>query len=209
MDNTFESCEKAFLMRRKLLEQAGWKIKDGKGIWIPTQKGEFLGLVHDLRELKYFSPDTKLKAIVDIGRWLLTQRRVQVRKVASFYGKVAACSLALGPCATMLSRTGHKFIGEESEISWSDYAHVSEDLKNEIKTIINMLPKLNGFPIHQKLGLTPSRVIATDASATELAGLEVRCVTHSSTVSTCSASCADSLIVHRKFSLFELAQSST
>lgn len=204
-----DDCARFFKLAMGMLTQAGWRIKSGKGIWNPTQKGEFLGLVHDLTTLKYYIPDRKLEDIKSFGSWILLQRKVQVRKIASFYGKLSSCSLALGPCAGLLSREGHRFIAEESEISWNFYARIPKDMKKEIQTILDLLPKLNGFPIHQTQSLTPSRMIATDASATGLAGLEVRCGSLVSSASACSASCADSLMVHRKFSDFELAQSST
>jgi hypothetical protein len=156
-----------------------------------------------------YIPEKKLEAILSMGKWLILERKTKVRTLASFYGKVAACQLALGPCVQILAREGQAAIGAGSEISWNYHIILEDKVKDEIRTLIDLIPKLNGFPIHQKTSLTPSRVIATDASASGLAGLEVRCGSNSSAVSTCSAACADSLMVHRRFSEFELKQSST
>jgi hypothetical protein len=202
-------CDRFFNLAMDCLKNAGWKIKDQKGIWIPTQKGEFLGLVHDTVKMLYYVPERKMDAIISMGEWLLTEKKAKVRTIAKFYGKVAACQLALGPCVSLLAREGQKAIGEGSEISWNYFIILSDELKSEIKSMIELMPSLNGFPIHQKTTLSPSRVLASDASNSGVAGLEVRCGSESSSVSSCNAACADSLIVHRRFSAFELVQSST
>jgi hypothetical protein len=163
---SFEECERYFQLAMKFLANAGWLVKAGKGIWIPTQRGEFLGLVHDLVKMFYFVPEKKMESILDTGTWMLSQKKVKVRTIASFYGKVAACNLALGPTVSLLSREGHIAIGEGSDVSWNYYLRLSDKLKAEIKALIGLLPGLNGFPIHQRQALTPSRVLATDASAT-------------------------------------------
>jgi hypothetical protein len=206
---SFEECEKFFQLAMSFLAKAGWLVKAGKGIWVPTQKGEFLGLVHDLIKMYYYVPEKKLENILEAGRWLLTQKKVKVRSLASFYGKIAACQLALGPTVSLLSRVGHQEIGEGSDISLNFFLRLTDEIKVEIKTMIDLIPQLNGFPIHQRQALAPSRVLSTDASASRLAGLEVKCNGMESNTTACSASCADSLVIHRRFDAFELQQSST
>jgi hypothetical protein len=156
-----------------------------------------------------YVPERKMASILDTGRWLLSQKKAQVRSLASFYGKVASCNLALGPCASLLSREGHSVISVGSDISWNFYIALSDEIKEEVRTLIALLPELNGFPIHQTVSLTPSMAIATDASATGLAGMEVKCGGRSSHVDTCKESCSSALILHRRFDEFELKQSST
>jgi hypothetical protein len=150
-----------------------------------------------------------MEVILEARRWLLFQKKAKVRLIASFYGKVAACQLALGPTVSLLSRVGHQEIGEGSDISWNFYLRLSDEIKAEIRSLIDLKPKINGFPIHQRQALAPSRVLSTDTSATGLAGLEVKCNGMESSANECSASCADSLVIHRRFDAFELKQSST
>ena len=155
----------------------------------------------------YYIPDDKLSSLLDTARWILSQYKVKVRTLASFYGKLSSCSIALGPVASLLSRSGHILIAQGSEVSWNHRVEVSDEVKVELNILLSELPSLNGFPIKQSSSLSPSRVFASDASSSGFAALEVTCGSLSS--SSCSEACVSSLVSQRLFSPFEMAQSST
>jgi hypothetical protein len=157
------------------LQLAGWLIKDGKGMRTATQDGVFLGLRHDLVNLYYYIPERKLADIVQFGSWLTTQRRVPVRQIASFYGKVSACRLALGPVTSLICRTGQRTIAEYSENSRESWATLSSEFVVEIRFLIEYLGSLNGFPMKMSSSITPNRVMASDASDFALASAEIAC----------------------------------
>jgi hypothetical protein len=165
----------------------------------------FLGLEYDLIDLNYFIPEKKMKDLLDTIDWMLTQRRIKLKKVASFYGKLSAVGPALGPSASLLSRAGNALIAEVSEISWNRHTPLPEEVRFELATIKELLPSLNGFPIHQQPSLKPSFKFASDASATGVAALEVVCGDKISD----SKSCMGELVFQRRFSDFEMQQSST
>jgi hypothetical protein len=107
---TASDCEKFFALAMNCLTQAGWKIKDQKGIWIPTQREEFLELIHDTIKMHYYVPERKMTGMIEMGQWLLKEKKTKVRTLAKFYGKIAACILAFGPCVSLLAREGQKTI---------------------------------------------------------------------------------------------------
>jgi hypothetical protein len=202
---SMEECARHFATCTQYLKKAGFLIKKGKGIDTPTQRGTFLGLEHDLIDLNYFIPEKKLKDLLDTCAWMQKQRKLKLKTVASFYGKLSACGPALGPSASLLSRAGNALIAVESEISWNRHVKLSDEVYLELKTMHELLPTLNGFPIHQKPSLKPSFKFASDASATGVAALEVVCGDEVTDVKTCMGE----LVLQRRFSKYEMQQSST
>jgi hypothetical protein len=140
-----------------------------------TQDGVFLGLRLDLVNLYYHIPAGKLSEIIQFGSWLSKQRRVPVRQIASFYGKVSACRLALGPVTSLVCRVGQKLIAMNTENSWEGYATLSAEVVTEIDFLVGNLESLNGFPMKMTSSITPNRVMASDASEFALASAEVNC----------------------------------
>jgi hypothetical protein len=189
---------------------AGWIIKPSKGIDEPTQYGIFLGLDHCLVSLKYFIPKTKLENILELLVSLSKQRRVRIKFLASVYGKVSACRLALGPVATLLTRHGHGLIATSSEAhTWEGYVTITTDVREEVLRLIDELPKLNGWPIHQSSGFVHSvRSYATDASAYGMAGAEVLCG-DTADHKPHPGPCTSGPVVSRPFSIAECEESST
>jgi hypothetical protein len=157
------------------LELAGWKIKALKGMRTARQDGVFLGLRHDLINLFYYIPEVKLEDILQFGKWLLKQRRVPVRQIASFYGKISSCRLAIGPVTSLICRTGQRMIAINTENSWEGWVTLSSELIAEIKFLVENLGNLNGFPMKMASSVTPNRVMASDASDFALASAEVTC----------------------------------
>jgi hypothetical protein len=128
-----------------------------------------------LVKLHYYIPEAKLAEILQFGVWLAQQRRVPVRKLAAFYGKVSACRLAIGPVTSLICRTGQRIIAEHSERSWESFVTLPYELKAEIDFLVENLEDLNGFPMKMSCSLTPNRVMASDASDFALASAEVSC----------------------------------
>jgi hypothetical protein len=111
---TSELCQIHSDFAESCLALAGWCLKPGKGIRAPTQVGVFLGMGHNLETLYYFIPEEKLEKIVQLGLWIVAERRIPLRKLASYYGKVSSCRLALGPVTSLLCRSGQALIARLS-----------------------------------------------------------------------------------------------
>jgi hypothetical protein len=207
---THEMCKLSHKFTKVCLAMAGWIIKPGKGIDNPTQFGTFLGLDHCLISLRYFIPEVKLANILEQLTSLSKQRRVKIKFLASIYGKVAACKLALGQVATLLTRHGHGLIATSSEAnSWEGYTNVSAEVLEEVLKLIDLLPGINGWPMHQRSGFVHAvRSYASDASAYGFGAAEVICgntlehLPH-------PGPCTTGPVVSRPFSLQECEESST
>jgi hypothetical protein len=141
----------------------------------PCQDGVFLGLRHDLVNLHYYIPEGKLADMLQFGEWLSKQRRVPVRQIASFYGKISSVKLALGPVTSLICRTGQRIIAQYAEKSWDSWATISDEMVKEIVFIVGNLRDLHGFPMKMTCSVTPNRVMASDASDFALASAEVNC----------------------------------
>ena len=209
--DTYEKCLLHTCLAHLSLRMAGWIIKKGKGILFPVQYGCFLGLDHDMINLKYFIPKEKLEKIIIFGKWLANQRRVQLRQIASFYGKISACRLAIGPLTSLLCRYGQIEMAihtKNDKLAWNKWISLPQNVKEEIEFLCFELPKINGYPIKVSSSFVPQRTFVSDASSTGLAGAEVLCgntLEHKPH----SGPCILSPIIQRAFSLAETESSST
>jgi hypothetical protein len=172
---TEELCKLHSDFAEMALMMAGWKLKAGKGHRTPVQYGIFLGLDHDLINLKYFVPEVKMRKTMELGSWIIGERRLPLRLLASFYGRVASFRLALGPVTALICRVGQKLIAINSEVSWDGWVSPSREVREEINFIISNLESLNGYPMKTSSSVRPNRVMASDASAFALASAEVVC----------------------------------
>ncbi|XP_059098022.1 uncharacterized protein LOC131892251 [Tigriopus californicus] len=158
------------------LQMAGWIIHPGKGFSSPTQFGTFLGLDHDLINLRYSIPPRKLSDISLLAESLLHQRRVCIKFLASFYGKIASCRLALGPVSSLLTRSGHQLISSSvTTTSWDGWVTLTPLVLSEINHLRLPLLSLNGWPIRLLPNVIPNRTFASDASAVGIGATEILC----------------------------------
>ncbi|XP_059096948.1 uncharacterized protein LOC131891412 [Tigriopus californicus] len=158
------------------LRLAGWIIKPGKGMSVPTQYGTFLGLDHDLKTMQYFIPIGKLTHILSMADNLLKQRRIRIKDLASFYGKISSCRLALGPISSLLTRSGHALIADSSTAcGWEGWVSTTPLVFEEIYQLRLSLPSLNGWPILHLPSILPHRIFACDASAIGIGAAEIFC----------------------------------
>ncbi|XP_059097730.1 uncharacterized protein LOC131892025 isoform X1 [Tigriopus californicus] len=189
------------------LLMAGWVIKPGKGIKLPTQYGTFLGIDHDLVNLKYYIPQNKLTSILHLASNLLDQRRVRIKTLAGFYGKISSCRLALGPVCSLLTRSGHNLISSAATASsWDGWVTLTPHVLKEIHHLSTSLSSLNGWPIHVISNVISHRTFSSDASASGIGAAEILC--HSSSHNH-SGSCVSSMALSRPLTEWERTTSST
>ena len=208
LGRTYKECQLHTKFALLALELAGWKIKPGKGYSTPVQYGTFLGYDHDLVNLYYFIPEKKIQKIRDMALWLMGERRVKSKTLASFKGKIASCDMALGPVHSLLVRSMNYDISVATSKSWNTHLTISADSHSEIKYIYDYIHLLNGYPINGTPYFIPMRTMVSDASAKGLASAEVLCspshihIPH-------SGPCVDSPLVQRAFDTKEYEGSST
>lgn len=205
---TKNECQNQISFIRRTLDKAGFVESIEKAV-PPTQYDVFLGLVNDTRHLRYFIPDSKLCDIeLTIDR-LLARQRARVKEVASLYGKLASCRLATGPIIRLLTRDGQRTISDTvASAGWDSWLTV-QLCKKELRFLRAKLRSFNGFPFTGKeLVMSVDGTIASDASNKGLSVIKLCCGASINHVNH-SSSCESDLLIHRRFSEFEVSMSST
>lgn len=203
-----ENCAKDMETVREVLSASGFVESKSKAI-PPTQCGIFLGLTNDTLQLLYRIPDSKLISILDkIGK-LVKHKRAKIKDVASLYGSLAACTLAVGPILRLLTRVGQKAVSAAAVKSgWDGWMDV-RGLKDELEYLRAHLSSLNGFPFDGKELRHPvDIVLASDASDLGFGVIQVRCGgMHIHTIH--DGSCENSVLLKESFKHGENDESST
>ena len=78
------------LMTLRLLQSLGWRLKWKKAELIPLPRRIFVGLRWDLSQGSVSLPQKKLLALQSRARFLMLQRSISLKSVASFLGQVQA-----------------------------------------------------------------------------------------------------------------------
>jgi hypothetical protein len=117
-DYTFmaHSRETALLLRDRvdaLLHRLGLQRNPEKGMWEPTQVGDHLGLMIDLRNGEFRTPVDKLQALSKhasalLGRAATTARWLPARQLAAFAGKSAISLPRHRACTFISPRTSQR-----------------------------------------------------------------------------------------------------
>jgi hypothetical protein len=100
----------AFLLRQRvkaLLTMLGLQRKPKKGIWTPTQVGDYLGVTVDLNLGMFRAPPDKLSQLAQqasslLGRAASNARWLPARQLTAFAGKAQFLYLAVAPARFFL-----------------------------------------------------------------------------------------------------------
>ncbi|XP_059079168.1 uncharacterized protein LOC131877501 isoform X1 [Tigriopus californicus] len=206
--NSESKCAHNVASIRDVLNNAGFMEAKAKSTG-PTQRGVFLGLVNDTSTLQYSIPQNKLSSICNGLKQFMQLNRAQVKEVASLYGKVGACLLAVGPSLRLLTRLGQSAIADAARRNgWNSWMNL-RPLHPELQYLIEQLPAHNGFPYNVKeLVHHVDITIATDASKLGFGAIALRCG-DSFEHQVHPLPCGKQLILKRMFSQSESASSST
>jgi hypothetical protein len=140
-----EKCLKSISFIRDTMRKAGI-VESERKYQPPTQRGRFLGLINNLKDLRYEIPEDKGERIKAALRRLCSVDSAPTRKVASAYGQLAACKLACGPTLRLLTRVGQRFYTVDGARDWDGYSNV-RPYKQEMRVLVDRLDELNGFPM--------------------------------------------------------------
>ncbi|XP_059097813.1 uncharacterized protein LOC131892091 [Tigriopus californicus] len=203
-----KECAKKMEIVREILSNSGFVEAKSKAIQ-PTQCDIFLGLVNNTRHNRYYIPDFKLAAIRSKIEYITKHKRAKIRDVASLYGSLFACTLAIGPILKLPTRIGQKAFAVASVSSgWDGWMDV-RGLRDELEYLHTHLDSLNGFPFDgQELKHVVDFVLASHASNIGFGVIEVRCGS-ADVHKIHTDGCEKSLLLKESFANNEMGESST
>ena len=161
-----EDCLKNRDLSRSVLRRAGFVVSESKAI-NPSPKIIFLGLEICSLTMKFFIPEKKIQKIISSSEEILSGRRVQLRKLASFVGFLQSCARALGPVSRLMLRASYNWMAEMLSIcpSYNAFYVIPEAVRAEINFWRTEVRRLSGFPISPSLSVSETRItVVTDAS---------------------------------------------
>ena len=127
------------------LEESGFVINTEKSHWVPTQQGEHLGYLVDLKRGLFKVPqrrrDTLFNKLSEVEKIVLPTARA----MASLVGVIISMYLGLGPVVRMRTRSLYAVINEA--VYWDERVALSEEALDEIHFWLENFDRLNAFPI--------------------------------------------------------------
>jgi hypothetical protein len=173
---SFEKCDEGISFVRDVMAKAGI-VEALHKLQPPTQRGRFLGLINNLKDLSYEIPDDKLLSILEKLEELLRPNvvRVPTREIASLYGRIAACRLATGPIMRLHTRIGQKYYSADGAKDWDGSTDITP-FREELVRLKDLLPAFAKFNMFGKENMVAvDKIIASDASGVGFGLVKVNC----------------------------------
>ena len=167
--NGMEAAERASVIVRQDLADAGFLAHEGKSQWVPSQKISWLGFDLDLKKGVVSVPPQKIQNLQELLIALQGCPRITAKQLASLVGNIMSMSMALGPVARLMTRSLYALLN--SRHSWYEKLQVSPEAMEELQFWHKCIIDFNG----QNIWRSPSavRVIYSDASDTGFGGYMV------------------------------------
>ena len=187
---------------RKALRNAGW-VENFKKYNPPTQQLEFLGLINDVKNLRYFVPLRKKDAIRELIKEALDKPSIHVKFLASILGKIQSCFLALGTMIRFCTRFSFKVLALAP--SWNSWVILTPFSRWELLFISCNLDKFDGQSMISFAKVLPiSKLLFASDSSSEGAFV------YKFRISDCDQQISvDDSFIRKQFSLGESERSST
>ena len=132
--------------------KAGWVVSPEKSTG-PSSRLTFLGLDVCSTTSKFYIPEKKFSSLCHLLEEAFFAPRLQPRWLASLVGKLQSCSRAVGPVVRLMTRAMYRFICSTVDaFSWSYFARVPEEVKEEVLFWWRNLSGLNGFSFSRSVG---------------------------------------------------------
>ena len=171
---SYELCKAHTQITLDTFAKAGWVVNVKKSNDPPAQQMEFLGLLINSIDMKYYVPESKKESICDLICKILNSKKVHIKTLAKLCGKLQFCFKAFGPVVKLLTRSSYYLISRAS--SWQSMLIISDAAKRELEYILNNFELLNGHPIRASLSASPIHFkFASDASEIGNCVYEISC----------------------------------
>ena len=144
----------------KDLHDAGFKINWDKSDFEPKQKGRWLGINIDTKNMVFTVPADKLEKLKTNIRNVACNTSAMPKQLAGIAGQLSAMHLALGPVVRLFTR--HLYRNIDQCDSWYQRVEVTSESREEMQFWLSHIHELNGCTFKPRP--TTSRIIFTDAS---------------------------------------------
>ena len=94
---------------QKISRIAGIILNREKSIWIPSQKGEFLGFNIDTTKMEFSVPSKKIEQLLSFLSEALNLKKWDANFIARIAGKIISMGPALGPISRLMTRSLYTF----------------------------------------------------------------------------------------------------
>ena len=131
--HNFHNTELVADIVRTDLFKSGFVANPKKSRWIPTQKGNHLGFIVNLKEgILSVTPARiqKLNKLLDLAS---KDFHLSARKVAGLVGSIISMGLGIGPVARFRTRASYSNI--EKAASWDEKITLCNEAINEMKVL--------------------------------------------------------------------------
>ena len=172
---------------------AGFIPNKEKSQWQPLQILSWLGMLYDLLQQKVFATRDKIDKAMLLMQQVLDTQPLPVRMLASLTGTLTSMQGAFGDIVYLKSKHMQIIIAQSDD--WSRHVTLSTKAKKEIYFWLNYVQDNNGFPL--VFPVASGALSFSDASGVGCAAL-ITPMPHQR-----------ELVVHRTFTAYEQAQSST
>ena len=161
--------------------------------WLPVPILEWLGLIHDLLQMKIFVTKRKLDNAIELLKEVLAESQVHVKHLAKVTGTLISMQGAYGDIIYLKSKRLQMIIAESDD--WDRMVTITEPARKELEFWLQYLPVNNGFPISAPIA--SGAVSYSDASGVGLAAVITPYPDK------------QEIVVHKEFNEQEKARSST
>ena len=172
---------------------AGFVPNARKCKWLPVPVLEWLGLIHDLIQMKIFVTKEKLSKASELLSEVLAEGTIHVKHLAKVTSTLISMQGAYGDIIYLKSKRLQMIIAESDD--WDRMVTLTEPSKNELQFWLHYLPRNNGFPISAPIA--SGAVSYSDASRVGLAAVITPYPNQ------------QEIVVHKEFSEQEKGRSST
>jgi hypothetical protein len=152
------------------VESSGFLWHPDKSVWEPSQQGEILGFLVDLKKGYFRVRERRIKCLRKKLKYIAQSSKSTARDIAQVTGTIVSMGLALGPVARLWTRGLHRFIMQAS--AWWEHDKLDEDATREIVFWKNNFEICHGQPIWLA-NPKPEILTYSDASNTGWGGYSV------------------------------------
>ena len=141
-----------------VLVQAGFIISTSKSDTVQdiSQCKKHLGFLVNSVTMVVSAPENKLEDVQNLIRQSLMCPSYSARQLAKVTGKVVSLFPAFGPIVLVLSQLAQSELAAFTEShSWSVLISLTQDAKDSLLLLADLLPTLNGYPIRSEATAVP------------------------------------------------------
>ena len=161
--------EKAARKIQYVLTRAGFTINRKKSDFKPKQKGKWLGVIIDTRNMIFSVPIEKMDKLKEDITEAMERNVSTPKELAKIAGTLSSMHQAIGPLVRLFTRSLYQQIAEA--FTWYQPVQLNQKSATELKFWLQNIEKVNGCTFKPRP--TTTQMIFTDASGDGYGGFTV------------------------------------